>query len=76
MRPDLNGLLIAPSIPSEWKEFSIEKSFRGKNLHIQVQNPNGAESGFQEFYVNGVKLEKNYLPESMLKETNDIRLVM
>jgi cellobiose phosphorylase len=76
MRPDLNGLLIAPSIPSEWKEFSIEKSFRGKKLNIQVQNPNGAECGFKEFYVNGVKLEKNYLPESMLKETNDILLVM
>ncbi len=76
MRPDLNGLLIAPSIPSEWKEFSIEKSFRGKKLNIKVQNPNGAESGFKEFYVNGVKLEKNYLPESMMKEINDILLVM
>ena len=76
MRPDLNGLLIAPSIPSEWKEFSIEKSFRGKKLSIKVQNPNGAQSGFREFYVNGVKLEKNYIPESTMKETNDILLVM
>jgi N,N'-diacetylchitobiose phosphorylase len=76
MRPDLNGLFIAPSIPSEWKEFSIEKNFRGKKLNIKVQNPNGAESGFKEFYVNGVKLEKNYLPESMMKDNNDILLVM
>ncbi len=76
MRPDLNGLLIAPSIPSDWKEFSIEKNFRGKRLNIKVQNPNGAESGFKEFYVNGVKLEKNYLPESMMKEINDILLIM
>ncbi|MDF2905568.1 MAG: hypothetical protein K0R34_889 [Herbinix sp.] len=76
MRPDLNGLLIAPSIPSDWKGFSVEKSFRGKKLNIKVQNPNGAECGFTEFYVNGVKLEKNYLPESMMKETNDILLVM
>lgn len=76
MRPDLNGLLIAPSIPSEWKEFTIEKTFRGKKLNIKIQNPNAAEGGFKEFYVNGVKQEKNYLPESMMKDVNDILLVM
>ena len=76
MRPDLNGLLIAPSIPSAWKEFTIEKNFRGKKLNIKVQNPNGAESGYKEFYVNGEKLEKNYLPDSMLKDVNEIILVM
>lgn len=76
MRPDLNGLKIAPSIPSDWKEFTIEKTFRGKKLNIKIQNPNGAESGFREFYVNGEKLEENYLPESMMKDVNDILLVM
>jgi cellobiose phosphorylase len=76
MRPDLNGIKIAPSIPSEWKEFTIEKSFRGKKLNIKVQNPNGAESGCREFYVNGQKLDTNYLPESMMKDVNDVLLVM
>ncbi len=76
MRPDLNGLLIAPSIPSNWKEFTINKSFRGKKLNIKVQNPNGAEGGYKEFYVNGVRFEKNYLSESMMKDENEILLVM
>jgi cellobiose phosphorylase len=76
MRPDLNGLKIAPSIPGEWKEFTIEKTFRGKKLSIKVQNPNGAEGGFKEFYVNGEKLEDNYLPEALMKDVNDILLVM
>jgi cellobiose phosphorylase len=76
MRPDLNGLTVAPSIPSDWKEFEIEKTFRGKKLNIKVNNPDGAESGYKEFYVNGVKLEKNYLPEEMMKDVNDIVLVM
>jgi cellobiose phosphorylase len=76
MRPDLNGLTVAPSIPSDWKEFEIEKTFRGKKLNIKVKNPNGAESGYKEFYVNGVKLEKNYLPESRMKDVNEIVLVM
>ena len=76
MRPDLNGILIAPSIPGSWKELSIRKSFRGKMLSIKVENLNGAQSGCREFYVNGVKLEKNYLPESLMKEENEILLVM
>ncbi len=76
MRPDLDGLMVAPSIPKDWKEFSIEKTFRGKNLSIKVQNPDGAESGFKEFYVNGEKLENNYIPESILKDKNEILLLM
>ena len=76
MRPDLGGLTVAPSIPSDWKEFEITKNFRGKKLNIKVQNQSGAESGYKEFYVNGMKLEKNYLPEEMMKEENDILLVM
>ena len=76
MRPDLNGLTLAPSIPSEWKSFEVEKNFRGKKLLIKVKNETGAESGYKEFYVNGVKMEKNYLPEEMMKEENDLLLIM
>jgi cellobiose phosphorylase len=76
MRPDLNGLTVAPSIPSDWKELFIEKTFRGKKLNIKIQNSEGAESGYKEFYVNGVKLEKNYLPEDRMKDINDVLLIM
>jgi cellobiose phosphorylase len=76
MRPDLYGLRIAPSIPSDWKEFTITKTFRGKKLNIKVENRSGAESGYQECYLNGEKLTDNYLPETMMKESNEILLVM
>lgn len=76
MRPDLNGLKVAPSIPADWKEFSIEKTFRGRQLHIKVQNPDGKESGYREFYVNGVKQQYNYIPEMILKDENEVLLIM
>lgn len=76
MRPDFGGLRIAPSVPSDWKEFSMEKTFRGKKLKISVENPNGKESGSTEFYVNGEKLSDNYVPESKLTATTEIRLIM
>lgn len=76
MRPDFGGLRIAPSIPSDWKGFSIEKTFRGKKLKITVENPNGKESGFSEFYVNGEKFSDNYIPESKLTAVTEVKLVM
>ena len=45
-------------------------------LNIKVRNESGAESGFKEFYVNGEKLEDNYIPETIMKDNNDIVLVM
>ncbi len=56
MRPDFYGLRVAPSIPSEWDGFEIEKDFRGKHLHIVVKNPNHVESGFSKMLVNGVEM--------------------
>jgi N,N'-diacetylchitobiose phosphorylase len=76
MRPDLDGLLIAPAIPSDWKEFEINKVFRGKKLHIKVQNPNGAEGGYQECFLNGKKQESNYISTDKMKDVNEVVLVM
>lgn len=76
MRPDLYGLWIRPSIPSAWKEFSIEKDFRGCHLHIEVRNPQGAESGFRWMTVNGEEVAKPYIPETLLKGRTEVVLWM
>ena len=76
MRPDFYGLRIAPSVPKNWGEFEIDKDFRGRHLHITVKNPNRAECGCRELTVNGVKVQGDYIPEEMLKERNEILLLM
>lgn len=76
IRPDIDGLRIAPSVPSDWKEFTMEKNFRGKKVVIKVENPNGAESGFKEFYINGEKMEDNYVPADKLTDVTEVRMVM
>ena len=76
LRPDPNGLRIAPSIPSQWKEFSVDKVFRGKKLHIKVENPDGKESGFASMTVNGKAFGDNYIAADELAEENDIVLRM
>ena len=76
MRPDFGGLRIAPSVPKDWKSFSMEKTFRGKKLKITVENPDGVQSGWKECYVNGEKLSDNYIPATKLTATTEIKLVM
>ncbi len=76
MRPDFEGLRIAPSVPSDWKEFEISKVFRGKKLNIKVSNPDGAESGYKTLTLNGEAMTDNYIPCDKLADVNDICLVM
>jgi cellobiose phosphorylase len=76
LRPDLHGIRIAPSIPRDWPEIEIEKTFRGRRLHIRVENPNGKESGCASMTVNGKAVAGNTIPEEMLSEETEILLVM
>ena len=76
IRPDFNGLKLSPSVPKEWKSFTMKKNFRGKKLNITVENPEGKESGFTKLYVNGKDFSENYISEKMLSEENEIKLVM
>ncbi len=76
LRPDLNGIQIAPSVPKDWKHFEIKKNFRGKQLHILVENPNGKESGCTKLTLNGKELCSNYVPAELLKEENEITLIL
>lgn len=76
MRPDFYGLRIAPSIPKEWDGFEVEKDFRGCHLHIKVQNPGHAESGFKKLTVNGEELKDNYIPQDKLTAETEIELYL
>lgn len=76
MRPDFDGLKIAPSIPREWESFEIEKEFRGKHLHIVVSNPGHVQSGCRKLIVDGKEMEGNYILAEVLKEQSEIELIM
>lgn len=76
MRPDLRGLKIAPSIPKDWKALEIWKEFRGRKLHIRVENPNGRECGCAGLTVNGEAVPGNYVPEELLTAETEITLTM
>ena len=76
MRPDFHGLHVRPAVPAEWDSFEIHKDFRGKKLHIQVQNPDHKCSGCTKLTLNGQVLEGDYIPADLLQEENEVLLVL
>ncbi|MDR2533060.1 MAG: N,N'-diacetylchitobiose phosphorylase [Oscillospiraceae bacterium] len=76
LRPEIGGIVINPSISSEWKELEIKKNFRGKELNIKISNPNGAESGVKAVSVNREKIAGLLIEEKILKEKNEILVEM
>lgn len=72
MRPDADGILVSPSIPSDWDSFKIEKNFRGKKLNITVDNSAHVQSGVSSVSLNGNALKDNYIPANMLNDVNNI----
>lgn len=76
MRPDPQGLRLAPSIPKEWEEITIDKEFRGTKLHIVVKNAGRRESGYKSLVLNGKEMPDNYIPAGELKAENEIVLIM
>ena len=60
--PDFDGLRMRPCIPSDWKEFSVRRVFRGAVYNITVKNPDGLEGGNVAVTVNGEPIEGSVIP--------------
>ncbi len=76
IRPEYEGLRINPCIPSSWEGFRAVRIFRGKKVNIEVRNPRGIEKGVAEISVNGTAIRGNLIPAELLREQNEVFVVM
>ena len=76
LRPTPKGLLVSPAIPAEWDGFTMEKVFRGKKLNITVDNKAHREGKPTRYILNGVERSVAVIPESELKDVNDLIVIM
>ncbi len=75
LRPTPEGLVISPAIPAEWDGFTMDKTFRGKRLHIAVDNSAHHEGGVQKVLVNGAEVS-GVLTDDVLTDGCRITVVM
>ena len=76
LNPEADGIVIDPSIPSEWKNYTMKKNFRGKVLNVTVNNPNGSEHGVKKVTVNGTAIDGLLIRDDILKPENEIVIEM
>ena len=76
LRPTAEGIEISPAIPSAWDGFTMEKVFRGKKLHITVDNSAHKEGKPEKVILNGAERAATLIPDSELQAENDITVIM
>lgn len=59
VRPDFDGLIIDPCLPSSWKKCELERDFRGARYSIVIKNPDGLQKGKVLLSVDGKKIIGN-----------------
>jgi cellobiose phosphorylase len=62
VRADYKGLLIDPCLPSAWKKASLERSFRGARYRVEIENPDGRQTGVRRITLDGKEVQGNLLP--------------
>lgn len=62
LRPQYDGLLLAPCIPADWDGFTAQRRFRGTLYDITVRNPNHVCHGITELLVDGQAVASTLLP--------------
>jgi len=76
IQPGYNGLVINPCIPKSWKEFTLQRKFRGAEYTITVKNPKGVCHGVQILTLDGKKVEGNAIPLQAKGTKHQVEVIM
>ncbi len=76
IRPDYDGLLVDPCIPSDWNEYEVTRRFRGAEYKVKISNPLHKEKGVKSMRLNGKELEGNQIPVQPEGGVNEVEIVL
>ncbi len=62
VRPDYDGLIVDPCIPTSWKKFSVVRKFRNCTYNITVTNPKNVSKGVKKLLLDGKAISGNIIP--------------
>lgn len=76
IRAEVEGLRVDPCIPSTWGSFKAFRHFRGKNVEIEVLNPQGICRGIRSITLNGESVTGNIVPVDRMKAQNKVVVLL
>ncbi len=76
IRPDFDGLLIDPCIPTDCDGYRVQRRFRGATYDIHVRNPRHVSRGVTSLTLNGNPVEGNHLPVCPAGTVNQVEVTL
>ncbi|OGJ89727.1 MAG: hypothetical protein A2268_07020 [Candidatus Raymondbacteria bacterium RifOxyA12_full_50_37] len=76
VKPEYDGLMMEPCMPSHWKRARQVCKFRGAEYDITVLNPKGKQTGVSAVTVDGKKIAGNCVPNFRDGKKHTVIVVM
>jgi cellobiose phosphorylase len=78
VRTTLDGLKLDPCIPSDWKEYTVQRDYLGCRINIRFVNEGGVSRGVKKIDVDGVEYSTNVIPRKVFegKKTSSVTVYM
>lgn len=76
IRPQVNGLLVEPSIPADWPGYTVTRTFRHARYRIEVKNPDNVSKGVKTVTVDGKLQPGNLIPVFDDAQTHLVEVIM
>jgi cellobiose phosphorylase len=76
IKPDYDGLIVDPCIPSDWEGFKIRRKFRGAVYDIKISNPDKKSKGVKSLKVDGKEIEGNKIPIHGDGKTHEVEVTL
>ena len=74
--PTHDGLQINPCTPDGFGDFTLSRTYRDTNYHIQVKNPDNVQKGVSKLLVDGVEVSGNIIPHDSSKKDVNVEVIM
>ena len=74
--PDFDGLMVDPCIPSDWKGYTVSRSFRNAQYNIEILNPDHVCKGVKSVEVDGNTIDGNIIPAFGDGKTHTVKVTL
>ena len=76
IQPDYDGLVVNPCIPKDWKEYTVNRCFRGGDYCITVKNPDGVSKGVKQLIIDGDLTQGNKIPIPRVGRVHEVEVIL
>lgn len=76
IRPDYDGLMVDPCIPSTLEGFTAKRDFRGATYHITVKNPRHVQKGVVSVKVDGKPVDGSLISPAPEGSSVEVEVLM